>query len=291
MPHPIKIGICVAYDWYYLERALPYIYDSADKIVLSLDKDHISWSLNPFEFDDVAFSQLVSRLDLNKKITIVRDDYHLATLSPMENEVRQRNEMAKHLGAGGWHLQLDCDEYFLEFPAFATWLKNWMPANPVNVCCSFLTLFKQLDSGYLVINPESTKNLEFIQIATNKPEYKTGRRNDWFNVYTNFILVHQSWARNESEVVTKITNWGHRNDFDSRKFVTFWKELSEVNYQQCHNLHPIIPQVWPSLKLVRTEELYLANEWFPRLSVIQRWWLNSIWFSRVRAVYKKFVTR
>lgn len=245
----IKVGFCVAYDWHLLQIALPLIYNDADDICLTLDKDRISWSGKSFSFDSPAFYKMIDELDYQKKIRIIEEDYHLPELSPMQNEVRQRNIMARHLGAGGWHVQLDCDEYLLQFTEFVSYLKS-LPSNKTkaaNVCCPWVVLFKQLPSGCLIVNPTSKKNIEWIQVATTEPNYEYGRRNGNFNLYTNFPLLHQSWARTAEEIKEKVENWGHSKDFDPKHFMIFWNQLDQFNYKQAKNFHPYKPETYPEL--------------------------------------------
>lgn len=40
----IKVGFCVAYDWNLLHVSIPKIYDDADVICLSIDKNRRSWA-------------------------------------------------------------------------------------------------------------------------------------------------------------------------------------------------------------------------------------------------------
>src|SRR5688572_4515370 len=188
MKDQIKVGFCVAYDWHMLNYSLPLVYDCADKICLSIDKAGISWSGSKFSFDRSAFNQLVERLDKLNKIVIIEDDYHRPDLSPMQNEVRQRNEIAKHLGEGGWHVQLDCDEYFPSFDRFVHYLNSLSRerTKKANVSCPWLVLFKRVEGGFLYVDPIVAENVEFMQIATREPAYEYGRRNGNFNIHTNF---------------------------------------------------------------------------------------------------------
>ena len=40
-------------------------------------------------------------------------------MQPMELETRQRNMMAEKMGSGGWHIQMDGDEYAYDFGVLA----------------------------------------------------------------------------------------------------------------------------------------------------------------------------
>jgi hypothetical protein len=290
----IKVGFCVAYDWYMLEYAIPLIYDEADQICLSVDDEKISWSGHPYKFDEKGFSDMVQRLDKNKKISIHRGNFHLDNLSPMENEVRQRNEISTFMGEGGWHVQLDCDEYFLHFKSFVAYLRS-LPLNDsrkFNVCCAWIILYKQVENGFLYVDPVRKDNIEFMQIATRYPQYDYSRRNGYFNIYTNFRILHQSWARDEQEIHDKLKNWGHSTDLNTEEYFNMWKELSIDNFKTAHHLHPLFPEQWPSLKFVPGNTLdevarNFDQDNFPVYHTLDLYFKNSLWMSRLRAVLKR----
>jgi hypothetical protein len=247
----IKVGICVAYDWYLLEHALPPIYKDADLICLSLDRNRRSWSGKDFTLDENSFREFVRQHDPDGKIKIYEDDFSIAKISPAENEVRQRMLMASFMGTGGWHIQIDCDEYFLNFAGFVEYLHSLsFRSDKINVLCPLLTLFKKVDGGYLVINSHDAKTTEYVPVATRYPHYEFGRKNGYFNIYTNYVLVHQSWARTPDEIVSKLRHWGHSKDFDPEKYTRFWQVLNASNFQTVSDFHPIEPKRWSSLRFV-----------------------------------------
>jgi len=281
----IKVGICIAYDWDFLRYSIPFIYEDSDYICLSLDSERTSWTLHPFAFDEVEFRDLVHELDPQRKIHIYEDNFHLFDLTPKENEVRQRNKMADFMGDGGWHLQLDTDEYFIDFTGFVRYLKSAHFSRPVNICCPLITLFKKVDGGYLWIKNEKPSNQDTIAIATNAPKYQFGRRNGHFNILTNYPLLHQSWAREVHEIAEKVENWGHSRDFDVKKYLEFWKDLSKTNYQAVHNFHPINPPQWEILNFQEGTTISLLIDIFRQKKPIVFPWAylsisNSIWISR-----------
>jgi hypothetical protein len=287
----IKVGFCVAYDWPMLRQSLPLVYQAADFICISIDKEKISWAGNNFDFDERAFRAFIGSIDKKKKITVFEDDFHKPTLTPMENEVRQRNQMAARMGAGGWHIQLDADEYFTEFDSFANYLRVSSLDAATNVSCALITLFKRTENGFLFIDPVKTENVEVIAVASQKPYYEYGRKNGYFNHLAPFKIIHQSWARGEDEIMSKVTNWGHRTDFDVMRFVDFWKSLDEVNYKKAINFHPIEPAHWPALKLVKSksvEELIGRQHEieFPQFSNLELAWKNSKMVSRIKHVFR-----
>lgn len=289
---PIKVGFCVAYDWYFLKTALPLIYDSADEICLSIDKDCISWSGASFAFDEENFSHFISLVDKEKKIRLYKDDFHKPDLTPMQNEVRQRNMMAERMGKGGWHIQLDADEYFVDFGEFVKRLHHYRGSNKVNICVPWVTLFKRLSDSWLVINMENTKAIEYIPVATLNPSYEYGRTNGYFNHKINTLLLHQSWARSKEEIEMKVKNWGHKNDFNAGSFIMFWDDLSKENYKSKLNFHPLKPFTWASLKEVPGKNIedvinFLKQNPPALLNAAELKKQNSIIRSRVKAVLKR----
>jgi len=287
----IKVGFCIAYDWYLLRYSLPLIYEDADMICLSVDKDRISWSGNPFSWDEPGFRQLVRELDPLHKIQVLEEDYHLPELQPMENEVRQRNKIAAAMGEGGWHIQLDTDEFFINFKGFAQYLKQLKPRRQLNVVCPWITLYKQNDEGFFYVKPARFDQVEFMQIATLWPRYEYGRRNGYFNIHCDFAILHLSWARPEQEIWEKLNNWGHRNDFDIAEYFTKWKDLNAENYREYRDFHHVVANTWPALGFIPAKnvaELMVKAKQTELLPVSPRQISrkNSIWLSRLRKLFR-----
>lgn len=283
----IKVGFCVAYDWQLLAYAIPPIYQNADIICLSIDRDRISWSGNPFTWDEQGFKDLLQKIDPQQKIKLLEEDYHISTLSPMENEVRQRNCIADFMGPGGWHIQLDTDEFFLNFAGFVDYLETVQTDRKVNVSCPWITLYKQTEDGFFYVKPDTYEQVEFIQIATQHPHYEYGRRNGYFNLHTDFALLHLSWARTEQEIAEKLNNWGHKNDFDTAHYFRLWQETNIDNFTSRKNFHHIHPEIWPRLDFLPAKSVaeLLSHKnaalHLP-ISPLKLKFENSIWVSRIK---------
>ena len=288
----IKVGFCVAYDWQLLAYSIPPIYQYADLICLSIDKDRMSWAGNPFTWDEEGFRALLSRIDPQKKIQLLEEDYHIASLSPMQNEVRQRNRIAAFMGQGGWHIQLDSDEFFLNFEGFVHYLQRVQSFRKLNVSCPWVTLYKQTEDGFFYVKPDTYKQIEFIQIATMHPHYEYGRRNGYFNEHTDFAILHLSWARSEAEIWEKLNNWGHNKDLDIKYNFCLWKETDLTNYHERINFHYMPNANWPRLEFIPANKiedlLQLSEKEFNLpISPTRLKLENSIWMSRARK-YLKF---
>ena len=134
----IKVGFLVSYDFKYLYQSIPLVYNDADLIVLAVDKERLTWSGNPLVIDP-DFFEWVQKFDVLKKIVIYEDSFFVPENSPAQNDTRERNLLAKAMGEGGWHIQIDSDEYFNDFKSFTDFLKernNLLQnpeANPVEI--------------------------------------------------------------------------------------------------------------------------------------------------------------
>jgi len=252
----IKVGICVAYDWDLLKNSLPRIYENADIICLGLDKDRHAWSCIPYEFDNEAFFSFVQEIDRDKKIIVYEDDFSLERLDKRQNCNRHRMLIAEKMGIGGWHIQIDADEYFLDFHGFTQYLKllnnNPQPyQKAINICCPFVPLIKKVTGGYLYVNFRDSLP-EIIPMATNKPDYQRARQNGHFNHISTFYVIHETWAREDDELWFKINNWGHASEELGAQakrisYYNLWKSLDNNNYQFIFNFHPALPKAWPVL--------------------------------------------
>ena len=163
------------------------------------------------------------------------------------------------MGEGGWHIQIDSDEYFNDFKSFTDFLKernNLLQnpeANPVEIHVQWITLFKKVEGGFLYVKD----SLDTIEVATNVPKYKYMRATRHSKkIITKYILLHQSWARDDDEIYTKITNWSHRDDSDNLAFFEFWKKINLTNYKEFTNLHENDPTKWNSLGFIAEDEIY-----------------------------------
>lgn len=293
----IKVGFCVSYDWELLKNSLPRVYAHADSICLAVDKDRKSWSGNKYEFDDAAFYAFVENIDTEKKILLYEDCFSKQELNARENCNRHRTLIAEKLGKGGWHIQIDSDEYFLDFEGFVAELKRIHPnptgaEKPVNVNVNLIPLIKRINEGYLYVN--FTKHIpENAPFATNKPEYLRARNNGHFSILTPFVALHETWARGETELWYKINNWGHAaEELEEKKkreaYFNLWKSLDKYNFEYVRNFHPATPPTWPALAFSPGKNIdeFLRNFKAPQfpLSSIQLMLRNSRNLARLRAL-------
>lgn len=296
----IKTGFCVSYDWPLLKKSLSRVYNDSDVICLSLDKERNTWSGNRFSFDENAFYDFCKEIDKDNKIFLFEGNFSLSNLSARENCNRQRMLMAEKLGKGGWHIQIDADEYFLDFSGFVKYLKsiNAHPTGeekPFNVLVNLVSLIKRVDGGYLYV--DFLNNLpESAPFATTKPNYERARQNGHFNFVSPFYVIHETWAREEDSLWFKINNWGHSSEelleVQKRKsYFELWKSLDKYNYSYVRNFHPAKAEVWPALAYQsgETVEEFILNFKAPKfpLSKAEIKIRNNRNVARLKSLIKK----
>ncbi len=294
----IKVGYLVSYDWHLLKNSLPLVYADADTIVLAIDVNRRSWAGRPYKFDESSFREFVRTIDTQHKISLYEADFYQSSLTTMENEVRERNMLAEKMGRGGWHIQLDCDEYPVNFHAFVVMLKRIDPfpnpsavRKPVNVSGNWISIIKEVTGGYIIVKPQ-VKNPELCFLATQVPDYRNGRRNGYFNLRSPLMIVHETRSRTDEEFYFKLKNWGHNEDFDTDSYFAMWKAIDGYNYKFIKNFNPIGNGTWPELSFVKANNINDLIEYFRSDTSIQpsKWSLllaNSRNLARLKGMLHK----
>lgn len=253
--YKIKVGVLISYDYKYFKNSLPTYYKYVDEIVLAIDQDRKTWSGIPFVIEE-EFFKWIKEVDVNNKIRIYEDNFHLPNLNALENDSRERTLLGKFMGDGGWHIQIDADEYFIDFPSFINDLRviEKGKTQDLTIWLKWVTLYKKCKNGYVFINSN-----EQFPIATTKPEYVAARvTKNTRKVELNHKVIHQSWARKEQEISQKLESWGHNIDFPLISYFNFWKAIDDYTYKFVQNFHPLTPHTWPKLeycKATTVEEL------------------------------------
>lgn len=251
----IKVGILISYDYKYAFTCIKQIYDAVDEIYLAIDENYKTWNGATIEIPESFFTSL-KEFDYKRKVIIYKDNFYVPNLSTMENETRERELLAKRMGKG-WICQIDADEYVYDFEILQKFLlqnkyiSKIGKTYPITYTGNLITLFRKLNNGYLYI-----ENNEQVPFVSNTPEY-TKARNNLKSRYikTNINIIHQSWAREETEILTKIKNWGHNTDFDVDEFFRFWQNINEENYIQFKNFHPLTASTWNELKYIEAKDI------------------------------------
>ena len=252
----IKIGFLISYDYEFIKISLPQVYAFASEIYFAIDIDGKTWSGTNFKIPDDFWKWIID-YDAERKIKVYRDHFFVEGLRPMECDTRERNMLAKAMGPSDWYIQIDSDEYFVDFGSFVKRLKFYNTSAPTTISCRVITLFKRLESGYLLID----ESFETLSFATNNPVYNVARNNTTGNKIVNWpdVVLHQSWARESEEIKLKLNNWSHKDDFNTDSFFNLWKAIDEYNYAFLKSFHPLNPATWPKLSLVTGDLFHILS--------------------------------
>lgn len=245
----IQVGFLISYDYILLKNALPQVYDYSDSIFLAIDKNRKTWNGANFTIDN-SFFDWIKEIDVANKIEIYEDQFYIENLTTMECEVRERKMLSEKMGIGNWLIQLDADEYFINFKEFTKFLKkNNKYIKPsykkeIQISAYLVNIYKFVEDGFLYVN-EPTRCLT----ATNRPNYKVGRNTRKRIIYTSNLILHETLSRSEEELEMKLKNWGHKNELNSQ-FLVKWKSASKGNYMDLKDVFYIEPEKWKSLNYV-----------------------------------------
>ncbi len=250
----IQTGFLVSYDYEKLKKSIPPVYEHSDQIFLALDHENRTWTGNKFEINDSFFSW-IEEFDTEKKIIIYKDNFYIPELSPIDNDTRERQMLGEKMGIGNWIIQIDADEFFLDFDKFVKTLKKHdrfldnPKKNKVQFSGFLINIYKYLDKGLLYVD-DATK----FMVATNYPNYKRARNTKERVIYVPHYALHETLSRTEEELAFKISNWGHKDEINS-DFFTKWKLANETNYKQLKDLFYLNPKIWKSLGYFPSENL------------------------------------
>lgn len=245
----IQVGFLISYDYELLKNALPCVYNEATTIFLAIDKDRKTWNGASFSIDD-SFFTWIKEVDVQNKVVIYEDTFYVENLTTMECEVRERKMLSEKMGIGNWLIQLDADEYFLNFKKFVSDIRKYDSylkkdkAQEIQIAAYLVNIYKFVEDGFLYVN-EPTRCLT----ATNIPNYKVGRNTRKRIIYTNNLILHETLSRSEKELEVKFKNWGHKNELNPH-FLDKWKSATKDNYKQLQDVFYIEPEKWKTLDYV-----------------------------------------
>ena len=250
----IHVGFLLSYDYELLKLSIPPVYKAADKIFLAHDKEFRTWNGKNFNVNPDFFSW-IKDFDIDNKIEIYQDNFYLPELSTLENDTRERTMLSQKMGIGNWLIQVDSDEYFIDFDKFVRDLRKYdhflnnPEKNKIQIAAFWLIIYKYTDNGILYID-KPQKSV----FATNYPNYKNARRTNERVIYLDSLVLHESVARNEDDLRFKLENWGHNKDVN-KDFLNKWISVNENNYQEMTNFYYIEPERWKKLSYFPTNKI------------------------------------
>ena len=252
------VTFLVSYDAEYLKTSLPIVYDHVDKIVLALDHERRTWKGNKFELPSDFFAW-VKQVDSDRKIELYEDTFFLPGKDPLVLDSRQRQMAAEYAGMDDtWHIQVDADEYVLNFPVLLEGLRKQEMARKD---CSgllfmgkWISLFKQDEKGFFYI--DNGEAYELCALAAYNPKYVAARKTVFRErVVLDVYIVHQTFARDAGELSRKLTNWGHSDVFDASSYLKMWDAVDRNNCRYLANFNPSYPAGWKRLQYLEAESI------------------------------------
>lgn len=259
----IQVGFLMSYDYKLLKNSIPLVYDHSDSIILAFDKNFNTWTGEKFIIEDSFFDWLEA-FDKKNKIIIYKDDFFDPNLNPMENEVKERKMLAaKKMGLGNWMVQIDSDEYFINFKEFTQELKNRNKylidpkKNKIQIAGFYINLYKYTKDGLLYVS--QVRNQKF---ATNYPNYKIGRNTKERVIYIPNLVIHECLSRSEKEIRIKFSNWGHSHQIHIDSFLEKWRKVNQTNYKDYRNLFYLEPDKWKELDFLEGKSLKVISKKF-----------------------------
>lgn len=247
---PIHVGILLSYDYQYLPICLSSIYKSSDKITLAIDKQRLTWNGKKYAFDEGFLKEILAN-DPDHKISVYEDDFAIKDLPPIECEKRERRMLRDFMqmeAEDAWHLQIDTDEYFVDFDGFVTYLHQIEKHYNKNITVypRARTIFK-IDSHGLILAIDDGERGYFPVASVGGCRFLPAQ--DEIILKVPFYVLHQSWGRTDEEIKFKIENWGHTRDFDTNAYYEFWKSVNKYNAKYIRDCHPLrVTSGWNRLK-------------------------------------------
>ncbi len=250
----IHVGFLLSYDYELLKKSLPTVYQDADRIFLARDQELRTWKGQTFTIDP-SFYDWLQAFDVDGKIEIYEDDFYVPELSTMENDTRERTMLSQKMGIGNWLIQVDSDEYFIDFKKFVADLRKYdhyldnPEKNKIQIFAFWLIIYKYTQNGILYVDQPQK-----AVFATNYPNYTQARRTSERVIYVDSLVLHESVARSESELRFKIENWSHNVDVNP-DFLDKWIKVDETNYKQMTDYYYIEPERWKKLSYFPTHDI------------------------------------
>lgn len=260
MAGKIQVGFLVSYDYELLKIAIPTVYEQADAIFLAIDVHRKTWKGEDIQIES-SFFDWIKKIDIQHKIQWYEDVFYVAGLSTMECEVRERKMLSEQMGIGNWLIQIDADEYFIDFKGFVAQLRKYDSyLNPekdkkVQIGVFQMNLYKYTETGILYVD----KPMKAI-FASNSNEYTVGRRIKGRTIYTDSIVLHESLSRSEADLRFKLKNWGHNAQINPG-FMDKWLVVNEHNYKEFKNFYFIEPERWEKLGFFPTKDIKEVKKW------------------------------
>lgn len=269
----------ISYDAEYLPESIKTYYEYVDEIVLGLDEKRISWSKNPFTFDETALWKELKKIDGDNKISIIEENFHGSDVA-IQNDNHERNFL-KSQCSHDWIFSFDADEELVNAKDF---FLNFVPLiepyrHKVDLVFTWFLPYKEFNNVVIGQDDEGNDKEADIMLVIGegdgsffrgeKQGFATGKNNTfnyarWTNnkrhILTPLAICHWSLCRPQEKLHQKIHNIGHSDIANTDPFFHIWQQVNLDNYTELSNFKSSgIGEVqWPRL-------VKIAKEAFPHL--------------------------
>jgi hypothetical protein len=256
----------ISYDAHYLPKSIERYYNYVDEIVLGLDKNRQTWSKNSFSFDESLLWSELSRIDGDKKISIVEEDFVQSEVA-IENDNYERNFL-KNECSNDWIFSFDADEMLVNpkhfFYEFCPLVEDYRDTH--DICMTWATPYKEIGNTTLVIAEEDGSPFfgENQGVVTSKNNTYTYAR--WTNqsaggtnrILSPLVALHYSLCRKSEDLHQKIHNIGHSDIVEEDPFYKIWTQVTMDNYKELKNFKTsgLGGAQWPSLEPIETQFIF-----------------------------------
>jgi len=256
----------ISYDAHYLPKSIERYYNYVDEIVLGLDKNRQTWSKNSFSFDESLLWSELSRIDGDKKISIVEEDFVQSDVA-IENDNYERNFL-KNECSNDWIFSFDADEMLVNpkhfFYEFCPLVEDYRDTH--DICMTWATPYKEIENTTLIIAEEDGSPFfgENQGVVTSKNNTYTYAR--WTNqsaggtnrILSPLVALHYSLCRKSEDLHQKIHNIGHSDIVEEDPFYKIWTQVTMDNYKELKNFKTsgLGGAQWPSLEPIETQFIF-----------------------------------
>ncbi len=264
----IHVGFLLSYDYEKLKTSIPLVYDYSDKIFIAQDQNNLTWSGNAFYVED-SFYEWIKDIDTENKIEFYKDNFYIPNLTAIQNDTRERHMLSQKMGIGNWLVQIDSDEYVLNFKGFVKSLRKYdhylddPKRTPIQIAGFHIDVYKYLDDGILYV-----KDTCKVLLATNYPNYKLARQTRERVIYVDTYVLHESLARTEEELSMKLKNWGHMHELNTT-FLEKWNKANSENYNEIKDVFYLTGKQWSSLGFIEGKNIKDFNQKIEKLDIIR----------------------
>ncbi len=260
----------------YIEASVGAYYDLVETIVVSYDRSGRGWTGTSVPLEECL--ERLRAIDRDRKMRFLPGDFACPGRTPIENDTAQRQEALAVAGQGAdWVLTLDTDEVLPDARALTRRLETEVPPGIVAVEWPMRSFYRRLDSGRFLevctplwrqlseypgpvaVRPGVTLH-EARRVRPPSPVWRFDIRRVGVDplkreryradgvIERSEAILHFSWARSESDLLTKLQSWSHSTDFDAmRYFEEVWKPAPK-RWPWMRHFHPIWPRLWPALR-------------------------------------------